>query len=1233
MRLKLLLFTLLILACFSTAKAAHVYVGVEYGSTGDDSKGYELPGHSQYSTSRQIYTASEIGRAGFIKSISFALRDLYYQNDKGEYVQHGTLQRNINLYLKHTSATEFYCSDEEYNFRAGDMVYSGWCVYHEYQWTTIEFDTPFFYNGVDNLMIGFDDNTGGNWVYVYSLTFPTTKSQAHSLYGSTSINYVPFDIDINAPITGDYNSRTYNFKLQLDIEMYDTDQLSSPLSYVGVGKEQVYADKVPLSSLYKYSITQQIYTANEISSAGETKLIHSISLFNTGREKTRKIAVWFFPTKKSFFSGFDDWDDWMETPSEGPLFEGEVTFYEEDWTLIPFSRPVLSNGRSNFILCVNDETGSYQYGEQTSFLSFEATQDQTMYMYSDHSEPYDPSAIKTYSGYYTNVKNRVAFNGEVNIPTTPRPTEIHVDALPTVATVTWSSEGSYWELQYKADSETEWHKLNATEKSCEITGLMPKTKYRVRIRNINNGASYWLSTEFTTLDNMPTDITKAPLAKSCTIRWTGYSDSYDVLYREASDEPSFFEDFEGGFAAKGWSVNTIGQARNDGQGWFTEDVTSRSTEEATYTNYSGSKCAVAESWASGVGGMEADNWLISPLVDLGGTLKFWQWTSNSYADSYEVMVTAREVINFTTVRPLSPGARGWSQVVADLSEFQGKQGFIAIHHKCTDKMWLFIDDFAIYPAEPWQKVTTTEQEVTLTNLKPTTKYEYKIVGHQTGYEDVSTDIFAFTTGVWEPVIMNIDIVPDVTSAEVDWAGNSESYEVEYREAAATSEPFFDDFENGLADKGWKVYTQGETTGGEGWFTGSILDMGVAELNHSGKNSAIAESWSKETNGLAADNWLVTPQVNLGGTLRFWQWIRGDYPDSFEVLLSTTGDAIEDFTTTLRPLDPGLNRWNEVVIDLSAYEGQQGYIAIHHKCTDMFWMAIDDFGIYPVEGWTKVATTECQVTLTDLQPETTYELRITGFSDGEAEIVSDIVSFTTEAVPGPIDLVLDCKGSNSETIQANDGASVNATIANLTLKKDGKWHALFLPFDVDVENSPLAGADVRTLESVTVTNAVCTLNCPTPQTTMEANKPYILRWDEGEDIVEPQFQNVKIECLANPQDSWTQVYDGKVQFGGDYSYVGVTPNFYYLAEDNPILTRAEDSTSLHAFEGFFYINNEMRAEASVFVLNTGYEDDLITGIAGVNANANDDAIYNLAGQRLSKTQKGVNIVGSKKILVK
>ena len=1216
------------LTCFSTANAVHVYVGTEYGSTGDETRGYELPSFARYSVSRQIYTASEIGRSGFIKSISFCLRDMNYWNG-ARYVEAGTLQRKIDLYLKHTSATEFYCSDEEYNFRAGDMVYSGWCVYHEYQWITIEFDVPFFYNGVDNLMIGLDDNTGGNDFYLYSLVFPTTKSQAHTVSASSSINYVPFDIDINAPIPGDYNSRTYNFKLQLDIEMYDTDQVSERQVFVGTGTEQVYKDFLPTSSFYKYSITQQIYTAQDLSHTGEPNLIRSISLYNGGREKTRRIAVWFFPTMKS---SFDTFGDWIDIPRGEPQFEGEVTFYEGDFTVIPFSQPVFSNGQNNFVLFVNDVTGSFEYGGQLSFMSFETTDNQTMYMNGDGSNPYDPANIGTYNGYYgEKVKNRLVLNYTDDASTIPRPTDVNVDAKPTSAIVTWNSDGYYWELWYKADSETEWHKLDSEEKSCELTGLTPNTKYRVRVRSIHNGTSYWTPAEFTTPDIVPTDIAVTTTSNTATISWTGYSDSYDVMYRETSTEPIFFDDFEHGLEYKGW---TVSPPRKEGQGWFTENVTLRSSEGATYTNHSGSNCAVSESWSSSIGGINANNCLYTPVVDLGGTLKFWQWVSSSYPDSYEVLISGIESLQFIPLRPLAPGIPGWNEVVIDLSAYQGQKGVIAIVHSCTDKLWLFIDDFAIYSAGEWKTVTTTEQQVTLTDLKPNTKYEYKIVAHQSDAAAASTDILNFKTPEWQPVLTDIAVVPDATSAAVSWTGNSESYEVEYREAATGDVTFFDDFENGLADKGWKVYTQGETSGGEGWFTQNMVDRSAGEKNHSGSNCVFAESWTNATNGLAADNWLVTPQVSLGGTLKFWQWVRGGYPDSYEVLLSTTGNAIEDFTTTLRPLGPGEDNWFEVVIDLSAYEGQQGYIAIHHKCTDMFWMGIDDFGIYPLEQeWAKVTTTEQDVTLTDLQPETTYELRITGFSDGEAEIVSDIVSFTTEAVPGPVDLVLDCNGANTETIQTNDGASANVTIANLTLKKNGKWQAVCLPFDIDVENSPLAGADVRTLESVTVTNAVCTLDCPTPQTLMEANKPYILRWDEGEDIVNPVFEDVTIKFVRmDDSGQWLKI-EGAGYFGARYDYIGIMPDMLYLGDQSPILTKTDTSIELHAFEGFFFIYTSIQSMVSVFVLNTGYEDDLITGIKTIDNGqmTNDNEIYNVAGQRLNKAQKGINIIGGRKIL--
>ena len=45
----------------------------------------------------------------------------------------------------------------------------------------------------------------------------------------------------------------------------------------------------------------------------------------------------------------------------------------------------------------------------------------------------------------------------------------------------------------------------------------------------------------------------------------------------------------------------------------------------------------------------------------------------------------------------------------------------------------------------------------------------------------------------------------------------------------------------------------------------------------------------------------------------------------------------------------------------------------------------------------------------------------------------------------------------------------------------------------------------------------------------------------------------------------------------------------------------------------------------------FEGEDATGIANVNVNVNQTSIYNIAGQRVSKLQKGINIVGGKKVL--
>ena len=233
-----------------------------------------------------------------------------------------------------------------------------------------------------------------------------------------------------------------------------------------------------------------------------------------------------------------------------------------------------------------------------------------------------------------------------------------------------------------------------------------------------------------------------------------------------------------------------------------------------------------------------------------------------------------------------------------------------------------------------------------------------------------------------------------TSATVTWTGANDNYRIRYRTAGIEATVFEDDFENGLSE--WTIYTEGEAMGEDGWLKISLNNPKA----HSGNNVACSFSWYENV-VYDADNWLVTPQVTIGKTLKFWVLTYSGSPDSYEVLLSTTGNATTDFTVTLQAMAeaPNNGSWNEVEIDLSAYTGQLGYIAIHHKSKDCFYLFIDDFGIYSdaVEAgeWQTATVSESSIELKGLTPATTYEVQVQSFIDEETSAWSESTYFTTE----------------------------------------------------------------------------------------------------------------------------------------------------------------------------------------------------------------------------------------------
>ena len=166
-----------------------------------------------------------------------------------------------------------------------------------------------------------------------------------------------------------------------------------------------------------------------------------------------------------------------------------------------------------------------------------------------------------------------------------------------------------------------------------------------------------------------------------------------------------------------------------------------------------------------------------------------------------------------------------------------------------------------------------------------------------------------------------------------------------------------DFENGM--QGWTSID----ADGDGHTWGMISDFFVGASGHDDSNDAVASQSYASGTALSPDNYLVSPQMTLGGTMTMWVAPYSDYfgAEHFGIYVSTTGMNPSDFTMVnewtigskeakqggSRDDNPKVGTWNQYTVDLSAYDGQTGYIAIRHfNCTDQWALLVDDINIQP-----------------------------------------------------------------------------------------------------------------------------------------------------------------------------------------------------------------------------------------------------------------------------------------------
>lgn len=261
------------------------------------------------------------------------------------------------------------------------------------------------------------------------------------------------------------------------------------------------------------------------------------------------------------------------------------------------------------------------------------------------------------------------------------------------------------------------------------------------------------------------------------------------------------------------------------------------------------------------------------------------------------------------------------------------------------------------------------------------------------------------------------------------------------------------------------------------------------------------------------------------------------------------------------------------------------------------------------------------------------------------------------VSGRPQLTLGDTEDNSVMLKAAEGKKVNVTLAGRTLYHDESWNTLCLPFDIkdsDISNNiafegtPLAGATAMGYDHADFYQDTGTLELVfAPVWSVKAGMPFLVKWSEGNDQDNLQFENVSI-ASSSPQEE--NLNDG-VDFVGCFSPISLSKNnksVLYLGADNNLYYPGEAMT-VNSFRAYFKLQGIIVDESATdpanaaalrsIVLNLG--DGQTTGILSVPTDVQDapsntlQGWYDLSGRRLEgkPTQRGIYIYNGKKVVVK
>lgn len=596
---------------------------------------------------------------------------------------------------------------------------------------------------------------------------------------------------------------------------------------------------------------------------------------------------------------------------------------------------------------------------------------------------------------YSNWSSEITFTTPCE---NPIPTNVQVDAQTQTATFTWTGYSYRYKVYYRKKGTTAWSYQFAYTPSCTLyLSYGPDEEYEYKIAGLTYSGEENAGTgirTFTLSEPIPVSISVEPSYTTASVSWKGDADYYEVRYAQA-DIGNGSDDTELSFD-NGEHISSV--ASNSGENLETWGV---KFPGSMVTGNLLTKISIYEG-SHNTGKITVK--IYCGGDDAPGNLVYTQVVTPLHNSAFHEITLPNPV----TIVPeenlwviLSETGK-WVILSCDQSAPEGTQWMLQGDSWANLSSSCLMIRATINNADTSGFEWTTKQQANktleLTNLEPNTGYVVQVRGAY-GYPSTLTDFWgstAFTTKDDNPVAADVDVTTTPNTATISWTGVSDSYQVRYRTAGLPETIYFTDFEDGLPS-GWTTIDND----GDGFdWTVATVDL----LCHSGSVCMYSQSYVNSYGILTPDNWLISPRLNLNGTVKVW--LRGQDPsyaaEHFAIYVSTTGNTDVNSFKQVSPELVATSEYVEYTADLSSYAGKTGYVAIrHYNIEDMFILNLDDFGLYyngsaasqPGE-WVEVNTNDTSVTLSDLQPSTQYEFQIIGRKGGKTNAGTEPSLFST-----------------------------------------------------------------------------------------------------------------------------------------------------------------------------------------------------------------------------------------------